>query len=64
MSKDIPIPRDRLAVFTNYPSVIKDKALEGTVLTLFHPVVHSCFQPVGITIEDTVIIAYQVVVKG
>ena len=38
------IPNDRLAVFTNYPSVTKDQALEETVLTLFHPVVHSCFQ--------------------
>ena len=51
----IPISKDRLAVFTNYPSVTKDQALEETVLTgLFHPVVHGCFQLVGVTIEDTI----------
>ena len=45
----ILVPKDRLAVFTNYPSVIKDQALEKkTVLTLFHPLVHSCFQPVSV----------------
>ena len=39
--------KDRLAVFTNY-----DQALEETVLMgLFHPVVHGCFQLVGITID-------------
>ena len=64
MSKDILIPKDRLAIFTNYPSVIKDQALEETVLTLFHPVVHGCFQPISITIEDTVAIARQDVIKG
>ena len=36
----IPIPKDRLAVFTNYPSVTKNQALEETVLTLFRPMVH------------------------
>ena len=46
----IPIPKERLAVFTNYPSVTKDQALEETVLTLFHPVIHGCFQPIGVTI--------------
>ena len=30
------IPKDRLAVFTNYQSVIKDQALKETVLALFH----------------------------
>ena len=60
----IPISQDRLAVFINHPSVTKDQALEETVLTgLFHPVVHGCFQLVGInTIEDT--IARYDVVKG
>ena len=59
----IPISKDRLAVFTNYPSVTKDQALEETVLTgLFHPVVHGCFQLIGITIVDT--IACHNVVKG
>ena len=59
----IPISKDRLAIFTNYPSVTKDQALEKTVLMgLFHPVVHGCFQLIGITIEDT--IACHDVVKG
>ena len=60
----IPISKDRLAVFTNYPSVTKDQTLEETVLTcLFHPVpVHSCFQFTSITTEDT--IAHHDVVKG
>ena len=58
----IPISKDRLAVFTNYPSVTKEQALEETVLTLFHPVVHGCFQLVGVTIEDT--ITHHDVVKG
>ena len=57
------ISKDRLAVFTNYPSITKDQALEEIVLTgLFHPVVHGCFQLVGITIEDT--IAHHDVIKG
>ena len=56
------IPKNRLAIFTNHPSVIKDHALEETVLTLFHPVVHSCFQPIGVAIAD--IIARHDVVKG
>ena len=35
----IPISKDRLAVFTNYPSATKDQTLEETVFTgLFHPV--------------------------
>ena len=51
----IPISKDRLVVFTKYPSVTKDQALEETVFTgLFHPVVHDCFQLVGVTIEDTI----------
>ena len=55
--------KDRLAVFTNNPSITKDQALEETVLKgLFHPVVHGCFQLVDITIEDT--IARHGVVKG
>ena len=47
----ILIPKDRLAVFTNYPSVAKDQALEETVLTLSQPVVQGCFQLVGVTIQ-------------
>ena len=47
----IQIPKHRLAVFTNCPSVIKDQALEETVLTLFHSVVHGCFQLVNVTIR-------------
>ena len=35
----IPIPKDRLAVFTNYLCVIKDQALQETGFTLFHSVV-------------------------
>ena len=58
----IPISKDRLAIFTNYPSVTKDQALEETVLTLFHPVVHGSFQLIGVAIEDT--IAHHDVVKG
>ena len=50
----IPIPKDRLTIFTNYPSVIKDQALEETVLTLFHPMVHGCFQLVGVRIQSPV----------
>ena len=42
------IPKDRLAVITNYPNVTKDKALKEIVLTLFNSVVHSYFQPIGI----------------
>ena len=40
----MPIPKDRLAVFTIYQSVIKDQALEETVLALFHPVVEGFFK--------------------
>ena len=58
----IAIPKDRLGVFTNYPSVIKDQALQETILTLFHPVVHGCSQPVDVTIQDT--IAHHNVIKG
>ena len=58
----IPIPKERLAVFTNYPSVTKDQTLEETVLNFFHPVIHGCFQPIGVTIEDT--IACHDVIKG
>ena len=58
----VPIPKDRLAIFINYPSVTKDQALEEMVLTLFHPVVHGYFQLVGVTIEGT--IACHNVVKG
>ena len=63
----IPIYKDRLAVFTNYPSVTKDQVLEETVLTgLFHPVVYGCFQLVGVAIEGTIedTIARHDVVKG
>ena len=48
------IAKDRLAVFTNYLSATKDQVLEKTFLTLFYPVVHSCFQLIGVTIEDTI----------
>ena len=58
----IVIPKDRLTVFTNYPIVTKDQALEETVLTLFHSVVHGCFQLVSVTVEDT--IACHNVIKG
>ena len=57
-----PIPKDRLGIFTNYPSVTKDQVLEETVLTLFHPVVQGYFQLIGVTIEDT--IAPHNVIKG
>ena len=50
----MPISKDRLAGFTIYPSVTKDQALEETVLTLLHPVVHRYFQLVNVTIEDTI----------
>ena len=50
----MPIYKDRLAIFTNYPSVTKDQALENTVLTLFHPVVQGYFQLISVTIEDTI----------
>ena len=50
----IPIPKDLLVIFINYPSVTKDQALEETVLTLFHAVVHSCFKLVSVAIEDAV----------
>ena len=43
--------KESLTVFTDYPSVTKDQALEETVLTLFNPVIHSCFLFVGVTIE-------------
>ena len=55
-------PKDRLAIFTNYTSVIKYNALEETILTLFHPVVHGCFQLVYVTIKDT--FARHNIVKG
>ena len=58
----IPISKERLAVFTNYPSVTKEQALEETGLTLFHPMVYGCFQLVGVTVVDT--IAHYDVVKG
>ena len=48
------IPKDRLAIFTNYQSVTKDQALEETILILFHPVVKGFFQLVSVTIEDTI----------
>ena len=47
----MPISKDGLVIFSNYPSVAKDQALEETVLTLFYRVVHNCFQLVGITIQ-------------
>ena len=58
----IPISKDGLTIFTNYPSLTKDQVLEKTVLTLFHPVVCGCFQPVIVAIEDT--IARHNVIKG
>ena len=58
----IPISKDRLAVFTNYPSVTRDQALEETVLMgLFHPVVHGCFQLVGILCTIDTIARHNVV---
>ena len=48
------IPKDRLAIFISYLSVTKDQALEETVLTLFHPVVHGCFQLVSVRIQSPV----------
>ena len=55
------ISKERLAVFTNHSSVTKDQALEETVLTVFHLVVHGCFQLISVIIEDT--ITYHDVVK-
>ena len=46
-------------IFSQLP---KDQALEETVLTLFHSVVHGCFQPVDVTIKDK--IACHNVMKG
>ena len=56
------IPKDRLVIFTNYPSVPKDQALEETVLTLLHPVIQGCFHPIDVTIEDR--ITHDDVIKG
>ena len=56
------MPKDRLAIFINYPSVTKDQALKETILTLFHPMVYRCFQLLSVAIDDT--IAYHDVVKG
>ena len=50
----LPIPKEGLAVFFNYPSVTKDQALEETVLTLFQPVVNSCFQLINVAIHDVI----------
>ena len=50
----IQIPKDRLAIFTNYSSVTKDQALNETILTLFHPVVHGCFQLISVKIQSPV----------
>ena len=61
----ILISNDRFAVFTNYPSATKDQAFEETVLTLFYPVVHGCFQldsPALLLSRD--IVAHHDVVKG
>ena len=41
----ISIPKDRLSVFTKYPSVTKYQALEETVLTLFPTVVYAAVNP-------------------
>ena len=41
----IPIPKDKLVVFTHSPSVTTDQTLEETVHTLFCSVVRGCFQP-------------------
>ena len=59
----MPISKDKLVIFSNYPSATKDQVLEETVLTLFYPVVHSCFQLVGITIQEHTIARHNVV-KG
>ena len=48
--KTIVMPKESLTVFTDYPSVTKDQALEETVLTLFDPVIHSCFQFVNLSV--------------
>ena len=55
----LPILKDRLAVFTNYPSVAEYLALQETVLALFHPVVHGCFQLIGIKIQSPIMIGYR-----
>ena len=47
----IPIPKDRLAAFTNFPNITKDQALEETALILFHPVVHGCFKLINSRIQ-------------
>ena len=62
----ITISKDRLAIFTNYPSVTKDqtrhykKQFSRAYSTLC--TVHGCFQFTSITTEDT--IARHDVVKG
>ena len=49
----IPIPKDRLAVFTNYLCVTKDQALQERDFTL-STLWFRYFQPIDVTIEDTV----------
>ena len=49
----ILIPKDLLAVFTTCPSVTMDQALEETVVTFFHPVLHSCFQLISVRIQSS-----------
>ena len=56
----IPIPNDKLPIFTNYSSVNKDQTLEETVLTLFFPVIYNRFQLIGVRIS----IACHDVVRG
>ena len=47
----------RLAVFTNYPSITKDQALDETVLTLFHHMVHAAFNSVvGVRIQSPIMV--------
>ena len=47
----MPICKDRIAIFTNYPSVTKDQALEETVLTLFHHVVTAAFNSLALLLR-------------
>ena len=47
----ILIPKYRIAISTNYPSVTKDQALEETVLTLFHHLIQGYFELVDFTIQ-------------
>ena len=50
----IPIPKYRLAIFTNYPSVTKDHA---SVLTIFHYVIQGYFELVSFTIQSPIMMS-------